>query len=321
MKESHNRKNTFWVFIVRTVSSIVDLMVLVTLLFCLCFGCYALWDTSLVNEAASSNNYTVYRPSDDDSESFDELQLINSDVLGWLTVYGTEIDYPIVQSDDNEKYLTTNAKGEYEASGSIFLDYHNQSDFSDFNSIIYGHHMAESRMFGDLDKFTEEEFFNTHEYGSLYANGKTYGLTFFAVILTDAYDSTIYVPNVQGIDVQTSYIQYLFDIAKYTRDIDVSINDHIVLLSTCTEEITNGRHILVAKIEDTAQDNPYQVEERNNQGTYNFQTVSLFEQLQRFPILLWAILLLIVLLLILWIYNKIHAARRKHGETTYEKDK
>lgn len=321
MKKSHDRKNNPGVFIVRTVSSIIDLMVLVTLLFCLCFGCYALWDTSLVNEAASSTNYTVYRPTDDNSESFDELCEINSEVIGWLTVYDTQIDYPIVQSDDNEKYLTSNAKGEYEASGSIFLDYHNHSDFSDFNSIIYGHHMSESRMFGDLDKFTEEDFFNTHEYGSLYANGKTYGLTFFAMVLTDAYDSGIYVPNVQGVDAQTDYIRYLMSIATYTRDIDVSSEDHIVLLSTCTEEITNGRHILVAKIEDTVQVNPYQIEEKDNQGTYNFQAVSLLEQMQRFPILLWAILLLIVLLLILWIYNRIHEARRNNGETKYEKDK
>lgn len=292
----------FAVFIVRTLSNLIDWMVLIALLFCLCLGFYALWDTELVNTAASSAGYTIYKPTEENSESFDELRKINSEVIGWINVYGTQIDYPIVQAEDNEKYLTINAKGEYEASGSIFLNYHNQPDFSDFNSILYGHHMAESRMFGDLDKFTDEEFFDSHQYGSLYANNRTYGLTFFAMILTDAYDSKIYSLNVD----KTEYVQYLYSAAEYSRDIEITDSDHIVLLSTCTEEITNGRHILVARIDDTVQENSYEEEVVQQQTSWVDDASS---QVQNYSLLSLSILLLLILLLILWIYEKI---RRKY---------
>ncbi|MCG4817374.1 class B sortase, partial [Collinsella aerofaciens] len=73
--------------------------------------------------------------------SFEQLKELNPEVFGWLTVYGTNIDYPVTQGKDNWKYVNTNALGEYSLSGAIFLDYTNRKDFQDFNSILYGHHM------------------------------------------------------------------------------------------------------------------------------------------------------------------------------------
>ena len=95
----------------------------------------------MLEENAMPEHYEIYRPTEEDYGNFDELKAQNSDVCGWITIYGTHVDYPIVQSEDNSTYLMRNPRGEYSLSGSIFMDYMNQKDFSDFNTIIYGHHM------------------------------------------------------------------------------------------------------------------------------------------------------------------------------------
>ena len=152
-------------------------MLLVFLLF-LAFGCYALWDTRQVEREAQSEVYTKYRPTEEDTRSFEDFQRLNPEVFGWLNVYGTNIDYPLVQGEDNDKYLNTAADGSYSLSGSLFLDYRNSRDMSDFNSIIYGHHMKDEVMFGELGYFKEKDYFDRHRYGQIFYGGKYYGLDF-----------------------------------------------------------------------------------------------------------------------------------------------
>ena len=108
------------------------------------YGVYAFWDTRQVYDAASAQKYETYKPKKDDSMSFEQLQAQNSEVIGWLHVYGTKIDYPFTQAEDNSKYVNTDVMGEYALSGSLFLDCMNAPDFSNFNNIIYGHHMEKS---------------------------------------------------------------------------------------------------------------------------------------------------------------------------------
>lgn len=106
----------------------------------------------------STREYETYRPDADNALTFEDLKAINSDTIGWINVYGTNVDYPIVQGEDNDKYIDHTAKNTYSSAGAIFLDYRNKPDLSDFNSIIYGHHMAEHAMFGDLDQFQNSTF-------------------------------------------------------------------------------------------------------------------------------------------------------------------
>ncbi|MDU1217222.1 MAG: class B sortase, partial [Streptococcus sp.] len=139
------------------------------------FGFYALWDANQVYSQASSSEYEAYRPvstSEKDElasfSGFHKLQQVNPEVLGWINVYGTNIDYPLVQAKDNEKYLNKDSKGEFAATGAIFLEARNESKFEDFNTIIYGHHVENGVMFGDVAKFSDKEFFDQHRYGSIY---------------------------------------------------------------------------------------------------------------------------------------------------------
>ena len=233
---------------VRLADGIVNLAVLVLFLALAGYGCYAIWDSRQIYSGADAALYETYKPQSTDTESFEELQKINPEVIGWLTVYGTSIDYPLVQSDDNQKYVNVNAKGEYALSGSLFLDYRNKADFSDFCNIIYGHHMEKKAMFGELENFTEETFFKEHRYGSLYVNGREKELEFAAILMDDAYNNVIYNPTIGQEEKKQEFLTYIKLHAMHSNDMELSENDQILLLSTCTPEGTNGRFILVAKI-------------------------------------------------------------------------
>lgn len=226
-------------------------MVLLIIILLLIYAAYALLESNYLYAQAQSDKLEQFKPEGSQSLSFSELQEINPDVIAWLEVYGTKIDYPVLYSEESNKYLDTAVDGSYSMAGSIYLDANNSPDFIDFNTIIYGHHMEESAMFGDLDKFLEEDFFDNHMYGNLHFGGRDYGLEFFSYIVADAYDWKLYNP---GIDVsqnkKSDYLLYLKESALYYREIDIMANDRIVLLSTCAPEPTNGRHILVAKITD-----------------------------------------------------------------------
>lgn len=213
------------------------------------YGCYAIWDTNAVVSSSLPTEYQQYKPGEE-KDSLEMLQKINPEVIGWIHVYQTGVDYPVVQAKDNEKYLKKNAKGEYSLAGSIFLDSQNDSSFQDFNSILYGHHMEYHTMFGDVSQFKKAEFFRKHRYGSLYCDGREWGLEFFAFLEVDAYDTQIYMPGITGKKEKEAYLKEISDTAIHMRNVDVTTKDRIVALSTCTTALTNGRHILVGKITD-----------------------------------------------------------------------
>ena len=246
---------------IRLANGVIDAIVLVVGLALLAFSCYAIWDASQVVRGAGAAQYQAYKPTDDtpapDGVSpLAKLQAINPDVTGWLTVNGTNIDYPVVQGQDNIRYLTTDPKGQHSASGSIFIDYRSSADFSDFATIIYGHHMKSRTMFGEIDLFHQRGFFEAHRYGSLYFSGHQHGIEFFAFLHTSAYDDSVYTTPVAAGSRQ-KYINVLMGEAKFVRaDISVGADDHIVVLSTCSSMTTNGRDVLVGKIVDRVAEEP-----------------------------------------------------------------
>lgn len=266
--------------LIKVLDNIIDIGVLSVLLLLLAYGIFVLVDTEDMYHMADRAEYSAYRPTQEDSTSFEELRAINPEVFGWLTVYGTNIDYPLVQAGDNDKYIYTDAKGNYAAFGSIFLDYRNNRDLSDFNSIIYGHHMDKKVMFGEIADFREESFFNSHRYGGIYCNGKSYGLEFFAFLEVDT-SGTIYKPGIKDSEKAEEWLDNLMQKSIYIRDYDVGLDDHIVLLSTCTSDITNGRHILAGKLLQEVPDNPFQDEEVEIQEE---QTTTLITYLSNLPI-------------------------------------
>ena len=252
--------------VIGVFSGAIDIVVLVVVVFVLGYAGYALWDSQQIYLEAESSQYSVYKPTEqNEGKSFVELQSINPEVFAWLTVYGTNIDYPVVQGENNMKYVTLKAEGMYSITGAIFLDSKNKNDFSDFNNILYGHHMDRKAMFGEIGTFADKEIFESRLYGNLYYDGEDYGIEFFAFVHADAYDSSVFNVRVKE-EARKEYLEGLFDKAVYTRKIGLTTNDRIVLLSTCSNTSTNGRDILVGRITNTAYDNPFITEAENTRG-------------------------------------------------------
>ena len=245
---------------IRLANGIINTAVLLTVMVLFAFGCYAIWDSNQVYHAAAAVQYAAYKPLDAPGiSSFQGLQAINPEVLGWLTVYGTHIDYPVAQSGDNLKYINTDATGKRSLSGALFLDAKNSRSFADFSNVIYGHHMDKQAMFGEITEFADPAYFDARPYGSLYVGGRQYGLEFFAFIYADAYDETVYQVKITGQAQRQAYLDTLAAKAvNLRRDVPVTPGDRVVLLSTCSSNATNGRGLLVGKLTDTVHEDPFQ---------------------------------------------------------------
>ena len=295
---------------VRTLSRTVDNAVLLTLLVCLVVAVYSFWDTHQVNDAADNKKYQTFKPvTEEGRKSFAELQALNSDVIGWITVYDTSIDYPLVKAqNDNLTYLSKNPEGEWEGSGSIYVDYRNDAHFTDFNTIIIGHHMADHKMFGDLDLFVDPDFFNKHLYANLYFDGQDHGLEIYAILKVGSNHPLAALPNITDPEAKQDLLNNIMTEAVNKRDIGVTINDHIVVMTTCNLNETNGRYTLVAKLLDHPVENPFPeeaVEVRTGRGIDVFSVLNNFSKL---PLWQW-ILILIVLIILLWILYKLERRR------------
>ena len=252
---------------VRLCSEAVNFMVLLAVLLLLAFGGYAMWDSKQVYRAAAPTHYGIYKPTAESGDlSFQELRAINPEVFAWLTVYGTDIDYPIAQGPDNMKYINTNAKGQYSLSGAIFLDSGSPQDFSGFPSILYGHHMEKNAMFSEIGLFAEKSYFDAHRYGRIYFGGREHGLEFFAFVRADAYDGAVFRTNIAGQKARQAYLELLLSKAPHTRRVQVTAGDKIVLLSTCSASATNGRDILAAKLTDEIYKDPFRSDETGKKG-------------------------------------------------------
>lgn len=234
--------------IIRIADKMVNILILICFLPLFLYGFYGLWDSSQINKNANAALYETYKPTAKDSISFAELQRKNPDVFGWITVDQTHIDYPLLQGTDNSKYVNTDALGEFSLSGSIFLDCNNQKIFSDMNSIIYGHHMAENAMFGELEQFEQPSYFEKHSKGKLYYEGAWHSIEFFAFLHTDAYDKVVYDTALQRRTDVSAYLDYVRQNAIYFKEQSFQEDERFVTLSTCTSDSTNGRHLLIGRL-------------------------------------------------------------------------
>ena len=241
--------NLYLIKIAKFINSAVNYVILVILILLPAFAGYALWDSSRVYHTADRRQYETYKPaSEADKKSFEELVALNGDVFAWLTVYGTNIDYPVVRGPDNMKYVNTGADGKFSLAGAIFLDYRNDKSFTDKSSIIYGHHMTKKTMFGEIGNFRDKDIFDAHGRGNLYFDGENHEIEFFAFIHTDAYDGIILSPNASMRISQIEYIELLLAKATHTRDVEFFEDECFILLTTCSSETTNGRDILVGRL-------------------------------------------------------------------------
>lgn len=236
---------------VRAGNRILKILAGILILLMLFFGGWSLWENFQISrQAFSGGRLLQYKPASDGGQetySLDELKKLNPDTRGWLTIEGTHIDYPVVQGEDDMKYVNTNVFGEFALTGSIFLSCLNSPDFSDPYNLIYGHHMDNGGMFGDVMEFLDSEYFEKHTEGTLVLPERSFHIVLFACLETDAYDPLVYHP---GPEYQTeTLLEELKSHALVYRDIGVSSSDRIVGMSTCVDAQTDGRVVLFGKLE------------------------------------------------------------------------
>lgn len=171
--------------------------------------------------------------------------------IGWLTIDHTDIDYPVMQGKTNTEYLNKNPLGQISVSGSIFLDSASKNDFSDPYSVIYGHHMAQGKMFGALDSFQDFSYLKSHSSGTLKAaGGKAYSLHIFACISASAKNQTIF--DVQRRDRKS--VQNLIDRKAEGRILEYDRNADMIALSTCQDTESVERTVVFATIKSISHD-------------------------------------------------------------------
>lgn len=168
--------------------------------------------------------------------NFDYLCSLNEDIIGWITVDGTDIDYPILYDDTIDRYyLYHNYLGTYTLYGSIFMLGENASDFSDFNTVVYGHNMLDGKMFAQLHDFESQSFFDEHKDIVVYTPERKLTYRIFAAYRTD--NLNIIVNNDFSTPaLRESYIEkiYSHEIKSiFDPDTIVTSEDRIITLSTC----------------------------------------------------------------------------------------
>lgn len=173
---------------------------------------------------------------------FASLQAQNPDIVGWIYCEDTPINYPLLHGATNDTYLRTGYDGTYCYAGSIFLDAQNRGDFTDDNTIVYGHNLRDGTMFACLENWAEEDFFRAHPVLWLLTPTQDYRIDLFAGYLTDA-ASAVYTRSFSDAQARAEYL------AKALANADVRAGvtpqaGPCVLLSTCAYDYETARYVL-----------------------------------------------------------------------------
>ena len=236
----------------RVGNRILSIMAGILILLMLSYGVYSLWDTyKIYANSFADEELLKFRPTDDgeDNPTLKDLKKLNPDVKAWIQVPKTNIDYPVVQGQDDMEYINKNVYGEFELSGAIFLSCLNKDDFSDPYNLVYGHNMKNGGMFADVADFTNKEYFETHQKGKLYLTDATRKIRFFACMKVTAADAKIYHPDGYRRENLKDLLDYIQANAVQYRDVNVADENSLIALSTCSEAETNGRVVLIGKLE------------------------------------------------------------------------
>ncbi|MBP3539565.1 MAG: class B sortase [Oscillospiraceae bacterium] len=178
---------------------------------------------------------------------FEKLLSSNSDVAGWLYSKDTVINYPVAQGEDNNQYLHHLLDGSYNASGTLFLDCSCGPEFSGANSIIYGHNMKDGSMFNSLHSYSEDGYYATHPVLYLNTPKQNYKIEVFTAYICN-YDSDTYTLSFSSAEEYGAWLEKMKSQSIFDSDTEVTIDDRVVTLSTCTYEYDNARFVVQGKL-------------------------------------------------------------------------
>ena len=177
---------------------------------------------------------------------FNELQKVNSDVVGWIKVNNTNVEYPVVKTDNNDYYLHHSLDKSNNSAGWIFADFRNRADGYDTNLIIYGHNRKDNSMFGSLKDALTDEWIENEENRKIVYITKDVKVMYEIFSVYTIYDESYYITtDFENESKLEEYINTVKSRSNYDLDVDVSVTDRLLTLSTCN--ITNHKTVIHAK--------------------------------------------------------------------------
>lgn len=197
----------------------------------------------------SQSAVNSYSPADLPQVNFDKLSTLNPDFSAWLFCPDTNINYPVVQGEDNTFYLKHLYDKEKNPSGTLFIDAHNGTDFRDRNTVIYGHNMKDGTMFSTLSQYKSQDYYDTHKVMYLLTPRGNYALTLFAGYVTAVDDDAWQIDFAND----SEYMGWISKAASRSTfqasDVRISESDRVITLSTCDYKFENARYVVVGKLE------------------------------------------------------------------------
>ena len=179
--------------------------------------------------------------------NFEAVRAEVPNVIAWIRIDGTVINYPVMHGIDNEYFLTHLPNGKTSKSGSIFIDYRNASDFSDANTLIHGHRMKSGTMFAALKNYSSQAFYERHRTANISTPLKKYELMFIAGYRLN---QTVEIPPISFKD-EEDFSKYIQDIKRrsiFKSDVIVNAGDRLVTLATCEYQVNDDRLVIVGKL-------------------------------------------------------------------------
>lgn len=185
-------------------------------------------------------------------ERYQELFEMNNDMYGWISIEGTNINYPVMYvPGQKDYYLKRNFEKEYSAYGVPYIAEHCNPLLPSDNVIIYGHHMKNGSMFSDLTKYEEEEFYLTHKTVNFDSLTETAKYEIIAAFKTTVYDKSGFkfyeFTDAETEEAFDSYVEKCKELSLYDTGVSAEYGDKLITLSTCEYSQKNGRMVVVAK--------------------------------------------------------------------------
>lgn len=182
--------------------------------------------------------------------NLETLRKYNAEVVGWIRIPDTEVDYPLMQGEDNEAYLKRAWDGSDSFSGSIFLECMNTADLTDYNTIVYGHNMRNGSMFAALRMYKDAKFMEGAPYVYILTDAGVYRYEIFA-----AYDAGIESPtyglSFNQTQTKINFLDHALESSVVKSGIEPAMTDRILTLSTCTNTGYSSRWVVQARLEMT----------------------------------------------------------------------
>ena len=194
-----------------------------------------------------TNLFRIYGKTGIDDINFTNLSRVNSEVVAWLIVDSTNINYPIVKTGDNDFYLNHNINKIKDSNGWTFMDYRNSTNMDDHNTIFYGHNLLNKTSFGSISSiFTDKWFKNSNHSIVVVTPSGRYTYKIFSVYYSDP-TSTYLQTNFSDSSQYLEFLNMLKSKSRYNFKEDLSADDKIITLSTCTDD-NKGRKVVHARL-------------------------------------------------------------------------